>query len=85
MLLKTILNRIAPQKSFVYGKVTLVSKEKAFALEVEIQPRRNSRAVCSGCHRKQPGYDRLPIRRFELGACKSFCVSVGGNEVCEGQ
>jgi transposase len=66
MLLKTILNRVAPQKSFVYGKATLISKGKQFALEVEIEPRRNSRAVCSGCHRKQPGYDRLPIRRFEF-------------------
>jgi transposase len=66
MLLKTILNRVAPQKSFVYGKVTLVSKGKQLALEVEIQSRRNSRAVCSGCHRKRPGYDRLPIRRFEF-------------------
>ena len=48
MLLKTILNRVAPQKSFVYGKVTLVSKGKQLALEVEIQPRRNSRAVSPG-------------------------------------
>jgi transposase len=66
MLLKTILNRVAPQKSFVYGNVTLVSKGKHLALEVEIQPLRDSRAVCSGCHRKQPGYDRLPTRRFEF-------------------
>lgn len=66
MLLKTILNRVAPQKSFAYGKVTLVSKGKQLVLEVEIQSRRNSRAICSGCHRKRPGYDRLPIRRFEF-------------------
>ena len=61
MLLKTILNRVAPQKSFVYGKVSLVSKGKQLALEVEIEARRNSRAVCSGCHRKRPGYDQLPV------------------------
>ena len=66
MLLKTILNRVTPQKSFTYGKVILVSKGKQLALEVEIQPRRNCRAVCSGCHRKRPGYDRLPIRRFQF-------------------
>jgi transposase len=66
MLLKTMLNRVAPQKSVVYGKVTLVSKGKQLALAVEIQPRRSSRAVCSGCHRKQPGYDRLSTRRFEF-------------------
>ncbi len=66
MLLKTTLNRIAPQKSFVYGKVSLVSKGKQLALEVEIEARRNSRAVCSGCHRKRAGYDQLPVRRFEF-------------------
>jgi transposase len=64
MLRKTILDRVAPQKFFVYGKVTLVSKGKQLALKVKTQPRRNSRVVCSGCHRKQPGYDRLPIRKF---------------------
>jgi Transposase len=38
LLLKTIRSRVAPQKSFVYGKVSLVSKGKQLALEVEIQP-----------------------------------------------
>jgi transposase len=66
MLLKTILNRVAPQKSFVYGRTTPASEGGRLALEVEIEPRRNSRPVCSGCHRKRPGYDRLPPRRFEF-------------------
>jgi transposase len=66
MLLKTILNRVAPQKSFVYGRVTLASEGGRLALEVEVKPRRNSRAICSGCDRKRPGYDRLPARRFEF-------------------
>jgi transposase len=66
MLLKTILNRVAPQKSFVYGRTTLTSEGGRLALEVEIDPRRNSRPVCSGCHRQRPGYDRLPRRRFEF-------------------
>ena len=35
-------------------------------MEVEVKPRRNSRAICSGCDRKRPGYDRLPVRRFEF-------------------
>jgi hypothetical protein len=43
MLLKTILNRIAPQKSFVYGKVSLVSKGKQLALEVELTFRTTAR------------------------------------------
>ena len=66
MLLKTILNRVAPQKSFVYGKIGLASKGGRLALEVDIEPRRKSRPICSGCHRKRPGYDRLPPRRFEF-------------------
>jgi transposase len=66
MHLKTILNRVAPQKSFVYGRVTLALEGGRLTLEVEVKPRRNSRAICSGCDRKRPGYDRLPARRFEF-------------------
>jgi transposase len=66
MLIKTILNRVAPQKSFVYGKILLASERGQLALEVEIEPRVNSRPICSGCRRKRPGYDRLPVRRFEF-------------------
>lgn len=35
-------------------------------LEVAIRPRRRSRAICSGCGRKRPGYDRLPARRCQF-------------------
>jgi transposase len=66
MLLKTILNRVAPQKSFVYSRITWTAVGSRPALEIRLQPRRNSRLVCSGCHRKRPGYDRLPPRRFEF-------------------
>jgi hypothetical protein len=66
MLLKTIPNHVAPQKSFVYGKITLALQGGRLALEVDIKPRRNSRPICSGCHRRRPGYYRLPGRRFEF-------------------
>src|SRR5512135_425552 len=66
MLLKTILNRVAPQKGFVYGGTALTSGAGRLALEVRVEPPRNSRPVRSGCHRKRPGYDRLPPRRFEF-------------------
>jgi len=66
MLLKTILNRVAPQTSFVYGQTTFTSVEGRPALEVQVEPRRHSRPICSGCHRRRPGYDRLPPRRFEF-------------------
>lgn len=66
MQLKTILNRIENYQSFVYGKMRLYENNQQLQLEVQIQPRRNSLARCSGCGRKQPGYDTLPERRFEF-------------------
>ena len=66
MQLKTILNRVHKLKSFVYGKVRLIEVRNERVLEVEIRARRGSRAVCSGCGRKRPGYDTLPCRKFEF-------------------
>jgi transposase len=66
MHLKTILNRVAPHKSFVYGKVRWVEEAARPTLEVEIEPRANGRPICSGCGRSCPGYDRLPPRSFEF-------------------
>jgi len=66
MQIKTILNRVQKFKSFVYGAVRWVEGSTGPALEVELQPRSNSRGVCSGCSRERPGYDRLPVRRFEF-------------------
>jgi len=66
MQLKTILNRVEPFKSFVYGKVRWVENSGRPTLEVELHARKNGRAICSGCGRPRPGYDRLPERRFEF-------------------
>jgi len=66
MLIKTILNRVEPFKSFVYGKVKLVEDMGRPTLEVEVQARKNGRAICSGCGRPGAGYDRLSERRFEF-------------------
>ena len=66
MQLKTILNRVEPFKSFVYGKVRWVENAERLTLEVEIHARENGRPICSGCGRPGPGYDRLPQRRFEF-------------------
>jgi hypothetical protein len=66
MQIKTILNRVQKFKSFVYGAIRWVEGAAVPTLEVEIQPRLNSRPVCSGCGRQRPGYDRLPERRFEF-------------------
>lgn len=66
MQFKTILNRVEPYKSFVYGKVALLEDGDRLSLEVGVQPRKGSRAICSGCRRPGPGYDRLPERKFEF-------------------
>jgi len=66
MLLKTILNRIQLHHGFVYGAVRLVEKATRLLLEIEIRPRKGSRPVCSVCGSSGPGYDTLPIRRFEF-------------------
>ena len=66
MQLKTILNRVQKFKSFVYGTICWVEDAKEPTIEAALCPRANSRPICSGCGRKRPGYDRLPIRRFEF-------------------
>lgn len=65
MQLKSILNRVAPHKSFVYGKPRWDETAEQLTIEVPIEPRANGRPICSGCGRPRPGYDRLPARRFE--------------------
>jgi transposase len=66
MQLKTILNRVEPFKSFVYGKAKWVEGTGRPTLEVALHARKNGRAICSGCGRPGPGYDRLPERRLEF-------------------
>lgn len=66
MQLKAILNRVEKQRSFVYSHLALVEQEGGSVIEVTIQPRANGKAICSGCHQPRPGYDRLPVRRFEF-------------------
>lgn len=66
MHLKTILNRVQNFKSFVYGAVRWVEDANELTIEAELRPRSNGRAICSGCQRRRPGYDRLPVRRFEF-------------------
>ena len=66
MQLKTILNRVEPFKSFVYGKIQWVEGTERPALEVEVHARKNGRPICSGCGRPRPCYDHLPPRRFRF-------------------
>ena len=67
MHLKSILNRVEPLKSFVYKEQRLVECPGGQPfLKVHVEPRANGRAICSGCGKKRPGYDRLATRRFEF-------------------
>ena len=66
MQVKTILNRVQKHKSFVYGKIRFLEEKEVPELEIEILPRKGSRAICSGCGRTAPGYDTQPARRFEF-------------------
>ena len=66
MHVRTILNRLQKHKGFVYGNERLLEEAGQKILEVPIRAHRRSRARCSGCGRKAPGYDRLPERRFEF-------------------
>jgi len=66
MQLKTILNRVQKFKSFVYDFVTFSELGGQLVLLVYILPRARSRAICSGCGRRRPGYDTLEPRKFEF-------------------
>jgi transposase len=66
MQIKTVLNRVQKFKSFVYGAVRWNEATSPPSLEVELRPRTNGWALCSGCGRRRAGYDRLPLRRFEF-------------------
>ena len=64
MELITILNHCYRQRGFVYRNARFSSDKKT--LEVDVRPRHGTAAVCSRCHKPAPGYDQLPVRRFEF-------------------
>jgi hypothetical protein len=66
MQLQTILNRVARNKSFVYGQPRFINDALRPTIEIPIRERANGRPICSGCRKPRPGYDRLAPRRFEF-------------------
>lgn len=65
MELITILNKCYKHKGYVYKKASF-SALNSHEIEVMVVPRKNSKPHCSKCGVLSPGYDRLPVRRFEF-------------------
>ena len=75
MQLKTLLNQVHPCKGFVYGKAELVEVGQGeLELQVEIRPRKNGKARCSGCQRQASVYDTRGVRRFQFVAIWGILV-----------
>ena len=66
MLINSILNQVQRHSCFVYGAAHWRQFRGRTVLEIQIQPRRASRPICSGCGQRGPGYDVLAQRRFEI-------------------
>ena len=84
MQIKTILNRVQKFKSFVYGAVRWVEGDSVPTLEVELEPRSNSRPECSGWGSKgqaTTGYPSGASSLFRCGAtrCSLFMRHAGSS------
>jgi len=74
MQLKTLLNHVEKNKAFVYKSAKLVTKNGVKRIEVKIEPRKNSKPICSKCLEPKPGYDRLKQREFTY--VPIWCIAV---------
>ena len=72
MLLTRLLNACHHFPGFVYERARLTESTKT--IEIEVRPRRGSKACCSGCSRPAAGYDQLAQRRFEFIPIWGFAV-----------
>ena len=72
MLLTRLLNACHRFPGFVYERARLCERSKT--IEIEVRPRRGSKARCSGCNRPASGYDQLAVRRFEFIPIWGFAV-----------
>jgi transposase len=64
MLLKTLLNRCHKFKSFVYRQASFREVHGVEAIVVRMEPRQNSRPICSKCNRRTSTYDHRPDERL---------------------
>jgi transposase len=66
MRIQTILNACQKFKHFVYKNIKWVDQEGVRCLEVTVIPRKNSKAICSGCEKPGSCYDHQQERLFEF-------------------
>ena len=67
MRIETLLNKVYWLKSFVYEQVRIERIGGREAIVVDIKPRRNGRAICSGCRKTRRRYDQMESdRQFEF-------------------
>ena len=71
-MLIRLLNACHHFPGFVYAGARLELKSNI--IEIDVRPRKGSKARCSACHRPSAGYDRLPTRRFEFIPFWGFAV-----------
>ncbi len=72
MRIETVLNKCLKFKSFVIKSTRFSEKEDAIIFE--FVPRKNSKPVCSKCNMVAPGYDKLPIRKFQFIPIWGFLI-----------
>jgi transposase len=72
MLLTRLLNVCHHFPGFVYERARLC--QQSDTIEIEVRPRRGSKARCSSCHQPARGYDQLSQRRFEFIPLWGFAV-----------
>jgi len=66
MHVRTLLNHVAKNQSFVYRDFTLTRFRGRECVEITIEPRKNSPVLCSQCGKPAPVHSRLPERRCEF-------------------
>ena len=64
--IQTLLNKVHPLKSFVYGACRLELRNAGPVLVAKIRPRLNGKVLCSGRGMARPLYDQRNERRFDF-------------------
>jgi len=73
-----LLNACHHFPGFVYAAVRLIAATNT--IEVDVRPRRGSKPHCSCCGKTAPGYDVLPMRRFEFIPIWGYAVQLLGRD-----